>query len=157
MSKTIPATRIPSRRFPLSLTLVLSVAVSACSVHKPRAVPMQPGKSVQEARDDLSSCARRAPEAGRKAVVANYAASPIWGGLVLGPLVIAAREKEVRKNGERRAVDRCLEQRGYQRRELTPEEEEFLNRGDTHQREFFLQHLMEGGTLESFKADYVVQ
>jgi hypothetical protein len=135
------------------MTAVLPVVVSiaACSLPPP-SVPSQLGKSLFDAKAAISSCEPNAPQGATNAVVSSYIFSVVWGGILLGPIVINASEDQIRRNGARRAIDRCLEDYGYNRRELTVEESNFLNAQHGYQRQRFLNHLVAGGSLEEFSA-----
>lgn len=139
-----------------SLGLVAALALSACAAPKP-SVPAQPGKTISEAKQATRLCAPNGPQGATNAVVGNYIFSVVWGGILLGPIVVASTEDQIRQNGARRAIDKCLEEQGYTRRELTAEEGAFLNALSGYQRQIFLDHLVGGGSLEEFKVKYDVQ
>ena len=126
MSLKVGTARNRSHRFAVWVGLVTSLSLTACGTSLRPAVPMQPGKTIFEAREDLRIC--------------ELSTSESW-----------------RMKARRRSVDKCLAEKGYQRRELTVEEQALLNRADLRQREFLLQHLMEGGTLQEFRDTYLVE
>ena len=114
-------------------------------------VPMQPGSSLQQARAAVQSCAPEAPAGGQSAVVGNYVGGVLWGGIVLGPLIVAANEDDIRAHGEANAVDRCLAKKGFTRRDLTQAEIAALENSTASGRLVLLDHLVGGGTLETFR------
>ncbi len=158
---TKPCRAVVPNRFPArtlsGLAFAAVLGLSACAKTPVPSVPAQPGKSISEAHEAVRICGPRAPAGGKNAVTGSYIGGVLWGGLIIGPAIIAANEHHIRANGERRAIDKCLEEQGYTRREMTPEEIKFLNALYGYQRQIFLDHLVTGGTLAGFKQEYDVQ
>ena len=132
----------------LSLLFVLPLA--ACAGLPGPSVPMQQGKTLQMANAAIQSCAPYAPKGGKNAVVGGYVTGVMLGGLIVGPAIVATNEDDIRARGEARAVDRCLAEQGFKRRDLTPVEMAALKSRDATQRQRLLTHLINGGTVESY-------
>jgi hypothetical protein len=130
--------------------LVAVLGLTACTDYAGPAVPFKQGQNLAAARAAVQTCSQYAPRGGNGSVVGSYAAGVVFGGIVLGPIVVASNQKQIRSNGEARAVDRCLAERGFVRRNLTPGEITALRRLNNEQRERFLDHLIGGGSLGSF-------
>lgn len=126
-------------------------ALSACAQYPGPSVPAQPGQNIQTARAAVHSCSAHAPRGGRDAVAGGYVAGVLLGGVIIGPLVVSANEHSIRAEGEAHAVDQCLGQMGFARRDLTPTEIHTLNRTAGEERRALLDHLVAGGTVESFR------
>lgn len=133
------------------LLLAAPVALAACAQTPGPSVPAQTGQNLQTARAAVAACVPAAERAGQNYVVGNYVGSVLWGGIVLGPVIIASNESTIRRTGEVNGVDRCLEKRGFQRRDLTAEEMRALNSASPGNRHFILDHLIGGGTLASLR------
>lgn len=103
------------------------LGLSACAYAPGMSVPSQPGKTISDAREAVLQCAPATAQTG------------FFGA------------------GGRRALDNCLSTQGYSRRVLTAEEASFLRALYGYQRQIFLDHLVEGGTLAGFKQEYDVQ
>jgi len=143
----------PDARVQRAAKLALICALlgaAGCAPPPGPSVPQQPGRSLADARAALQTCAGEGPRGGRAALTANYIGSVIWGGVVLGPLLIAANQENIQANGEVNAVDRCLSRQGFERRELTTAEVRALKQRDRYAREQLLDHLIRGGTLEGY-------
>lgn len=145
-----------SRRFGQGLALVSVVSLAACAQPVGPSVPTQAGKTIEDARFALESCKPRGPKGATENLVGAYAFGVILGGLILGPIVVASNTQEIKKEGARIAVDDCLEDQGYERRELTPQEVQFMNNLTSDQRQIFLDYMVEGGSLEGFRSEYQV-
>ncbi len=128
------------------------LVLSACSDLTGPSVPQQNGATLDAARAAVRACAPEAPQGGRGAVVGGYVTGVILGGIIVGPLVVVSVEDDIRAHGEASAVDRCLETRGFTRRDLTEEEVRLLNASTPQQRRLLLDHLVGGGTLSTFGA-----
>lgn len=126
---------------------------AACAPAPGPSVPQQPGKTIQDANAAFQICAPQGPVGARDHLTANYIVSVIWGGVLVGPITIAATAEEIRDIGARNAIDRCLEDQGYQRRELSVEELTYLNQANGYERELFLNHLVAGGSLAAFQSE----
>ncbi len=124
--------------------------LAGCAPVPVPSVPQQAGMSFQQARQDVKGCTAYAPKGGKDAVVGSYIAGVVLAGIVIGPVVIASQEEEIRAGGEQRAVDRCLEDMGYERRALTPAEIGVLKSSHGYDRQRLLNHLVAGGTLDTF-------
>jgi len=68
---------------------------------------------------------------------------------VLGPLIVYPVQDDIRDGGEASAVDRCLADIGYERRELTAEEIRVLNLTYGEHRRVLLDQLVAGGSIAS--------
>ncbi len=135
-----------------SLLPGLAIFVTACGQLPGPSVPEQPGQNVQSARMALQECSGAAPQGGTNAVVGSYVGGVILGGLIVGPLIVYANEPNIRAHGEYSGVDNCLAKRGFKRRDLTQEEVTLLNNSSSQQRQLLLNHLINGGTLDTFGA-----
>ncbi len=124
--------------------------VAACGNGPGPSVPTQPGQNLQSARHAVSACARFAPRGGDDAVTSSYFSSVIFAGIIIGPIIVASNEGAIRADGEATAVDRCLSKQGFSRRNLSNAEMQALNSRDAYQRSRLLDHLIGGGTLESY-------
>ncbi len=87
-----------------------------------------------DAKTAIRNCAPNAPQGATNVVVSSYIFSVVWGGILLGPIVINASEDQILKNGARRAIDRCFKDFGCDRRELTVGEHNILNAQHGHDR-----------------------
>lgn len=132
------------------LLLGLTVFVTACGQLPGPSVPEQPGQNLQTARMALRDCSGSASQGGKNAVVGSYVGSIIIAGVIIGPLVVLANEDNIRVHGEYSSVDKCLAKRGFKRRNLTPEEVTLLNNSTAAQRQLLLNHLINGGTLDTY-------
>ncbi len=130
--------------------LGMLLLTAACAPAPGPSVPQQPGKSIQDANAAFQICAPQGPVGARDHLTANYIVSVLWGGVIVGPLTVAATAEEIRDIGARNAIDHCLEEQGYERRELSVEELAYLNQANGYERELFLNHLVAGGDLASF-------
>ncbi len=128
---------------------MLSLVAGCASVPGP-SVPVQPGKSLASARVALDHCRREAPAGAQSALTASYVSGILFGGILLGPIVVASNADNIRYGGEVNAVDRCLNRQGFKRRDLTVDEVQALNGMDRTGRAQLLDHLVGGGTLASF-------
>ncbi|MQQ07398.1 hypothetical protein GFB49_02925 [Epibacterium sp. SM1979] len=129
------------------------MALVGCAPAPGPSVPFQQGKSLDDAKAAFEICAPQGPIGARQNLTASYWFSPLWGGIIIGPLTIAATAEQIRENGARNAVDKCLADQGYSRRTLSAEEIKFLNESDAYVRELFLDHLIAGGSLVAFEQD----
>lgn len=137
-------------RSPAAIAAAASLTLLAgCAETYGPSLPAQPGKSFLAARNAVQTCLPEAPQAGRQAVVAGYIAGAVLGGVILGPVVVANQQENIRYSGEASGVDQCLARAGYTRRDLTPEEMTALNQSYGSDRLRLLDHLVAGGTLDS--------
>jgi hypothetical protein len=132
------------------LPLMSLLLLAACGDLPGPSVPMQQGQTLSLANAAIEACSPVAARGGKNAVVGGYVTGVVLGGLVVGPIIVASNEDNIRANGEANAVDRCLAQKGFMRRDLTPAEVSALNASDPGQRRRILDHLVNGGTLETF-------
>ncbi|MEP3346559.1 MAG: hypothetical protein ABJN34_16020 [Litoreibacter sp.] len=132
--------------------VLATVLLSACSAAKKPAVPSQSGMNLAAARQAYSSCVPNAPRGGQNAVVGSYVAGVVLGGVLIGPIIVASNERNIRYNGEAGGVDRCLRKQGYKRRVLTDAEINTINSSSPTTRRHLLDHLVAGGTLTNFTA-----
>ena len=72
------------------------------------------------------------------------------GGVIVGPIIVASNSQAIRYNAEVSGVDRCLENRGFMRRDLTEKELNALNRADQPARRTILNHLIDRGVSVMF-------
>lgn len=126
-------------------------SVAACSSYHGPSVPTQPGMSFWDARSAVEACSIEAPRGGQGAVVGSYVFGILFFGVLVGAVGAAASEENTRKQGEADAVDKCLEEMGYQRRDLTAPEYAALREMPDYQRKQLLSHFVSGGTLETFQ------
>lgn len=136
----------------LQFSVVLgAVALAGCAGPPGPSVPMKPGSDLATARRAVQVCSRQGPQGGRNALTGGYIAGVVFGGLVLGPVIVATNARAIRDDGARAAVDKCLNDNGFQRRDLSFEEVDALNRLDRYQRQLLLDHLVAGGSLAGFR------
>ncbi|MES2816814.1 MAG: hypothetical protein V4720_18065, partial [Pseudomonadota bacterium] len=109
------------------LPLLLVLALAGCGSYPGPSVPMQSGKTIEQANAAIRACAPYAPQGGKNALVGNYVGSVLLAGIIIGPIVVASNEDPIRAQGEANAVDRCLAKEGFKRRDLTQEEVSALN------------------------------
>jgi len=139
-----------SRSFLKPLMLVGAGVLAGCSGNPGLSVPHQPGANFSAARAAVLSCSPHGPKGGENALVGSYIAGVLLGGLVLGPAVVYSTRDDIRASGAVSAVDRCLGDLGYTRRELTEEEIRVLNTTSGERRRLLLDHLVVGGSVETF-------
>ncbi len=132
------------------VALAAMMAMAACGQVPGPSVPMQAGHNLHSARSAVQACSTNAYRGGNVAVAGGYVTGIILAGVIVGPLVVASTEDDIRASGEVDSVDRCLSKRGFQRRDLTEGEIFWLNNSYPSEREQKLDHLIGGGTLETF-------
>lgn len=125
------------------------VFLAACSDLSGPSVPSQPGANLTVARAALNACGPTGPQGGTNAVVGSYVGGVVLGGLIVGPVIVAVNEDNIRAHGEAVAVDRCMGEQGYARRDLTEAEIQLLNVSTAQQRQLVLNHLIAGGSIET--------
>lgn len=125
------------------------LALAACGTPGP-SVPFQAGSSVDVARQAVDECAVVAPKGGQERVNTTYVVNMVLFGIIPGAIGTAAAEPSIRDNGEAAAVDRCLQTKGFDRRNLTDPEIAAINAADPRTRRAMLNHFVAGGSLESF-------
>lgn len=131
--------------------LLFVAAVAGCAAQVPGpSVPFRAGANLDAARGAFDACTGAAAKSGQSTLAGHYVGSVLWGGVIVGPIVVASNAPNLRYNGEVSGMDRCLEQRGFVRRDLTPQEIRALESADRATRRAMLDHLVGGGTLESF-------
>ncbi|NRB18377.1 MAG: hypothetical protein HRU33_12620 [Rhodobacteraceae bacterium] len=123
--------------------------LAGCAGTPGPSVPFQQGHSIAEAKAAIITCSPRARSGGNTAVVGSYLGWIIFAG-ILGPLIVYPAQDDIRDSGEASAVDRCLADLGYARRELTPEEVRVLNLTHGEQRRVLLDHLVDGSSLDTY-------
>lgn len=139
---------IPFRALGASICIA---TVAGCAAPTPGpSVPFQPGSNLQSARAAFDACLGLAERSGNNTVAGHYVGSVFWGGLVVGPVIVASNSEALRYGGEVAGMDRCLDRQGYARRDLTPQEIRALNAADVATRRAMLDHLIGGGTLQTF-------
>ena len=126
------------------------LTLTACADLPGPSVPTQAGQNLASARQAVDTCAPNAPRGGQNAVVGSYVGGVLLGGILIGPIIVASNESRIRANGEANAVDRCLNKLGFERRDLTAGEVRALNSRTRYQRHLLLDHLIGGGSLQSF-------
>jgi hypothetical protein len=134
------------------LPLLALLILCGCGGLPGPSVPMQQGQTLELANAAIRSCAQFAPRGGQNAIVGGYVTGVLLGGIIVGPIVVASNAENIRAQGEASAVDRCLGDSGFIRRDLTPAELSALNSSGPEQRRRLLDHLVSGGTLEVFAA-----
>ncbi len=127
------------------------LAVSACTT-KPlgTSVPTQAGHNLNSARVAVQSCATEAGIGGDSAVIGGYATSILLLGPVFGSLVTVPMQDNLRAQGEFDQVDRCMTERGFDRRYLSDGEMFWLNDAHGEERVRRLDHLVNGGTIDTY-------
>lgn len=131
----------------------MSVAalLGACAAQTPGpSVPFRAGATLEGARAAFSSCRDDAVQSGNATLTGHYLGSVLWGGVVVGPIIVASNAPALRYNGEVSGMDRCMETQGFVRRDLTAAEVRALNAADRATRLQMLDHLVSGGTLANF-------
>lgn len=132
------------------LLLLTLLILCGCGGLPGPSVPMQQGKTLELANAAIRACAQFAPRGGQNAIVGGYVTGVLLGGVIVGPIIVASNAENIRAQGEATAVDRCLANSGFIRRDLTPAEVSALNSSGPEQRRRLLDHLVGGGTLETF-------
>ena len=110
---------------------------------------------MSSARNAVLDCTGESDEGGNSAVIGGYTTNILLFGIILGPLVTVPMQEELRTQGEYDQVDRCLAERGFERRELTGNEAVWLRDASEHERVRRLDHLVGGGTIETYGVAYV--
>lgn len=133
------------------LLLGAFLVASACTT-KPlgMSVPTQAGHNLHSARVAVDSCSQEADEGGNSAVIGGYATNILLWGILIGPAITAPIQDELRTQGEIDQVDRCLQERGFERRELSAGESFWVRNAFGEERERRLDHLVGGGTMETY-------
>ena len=124
-------------------------ALTACGGPGP-SVPFAAGQNMEVARAAVDTCAVFAPRGGQRRVAVTYISSMIFTGIIPGAIGTAINEPTIRQYGEAAAVDRCLKDRGFTRRNLTKAEMSALDTADPNTRAKLLDHLVMGGQLQNF-------
>lgn len=125
-------------------------ALAACAPPPGPSVPMRAGAGLDDARRAVKACSVHAEKAGKDTLAAGYVFGIFWGGVVIGPIAVAANQENIRRSGAAQGADRCLAKQGYVRRDLTDAEQAALARRDRAGRERLLDHLVSGGSLETY-------
>ncbi len=128
------------------------ICLSACASSPGPSIPMKPGHNMDHARRSVQSCAVRAERGGIAAVTGGYITGIFLGGWLLGPAVVGINQDNIRETGETDAVDRCLAEAGFARRDLTDGEVFWLNESVGDDRLKKLNHLVGGGTVDTYGA-----
>jgi hypothetical protein len=129
--------------------LVGLTALTACGQPGP-SVPFAQGQNMEVARAAVDTCSVFAPRGGQNRVTTMYVANAVLWGIVPGVIGTAIAEPNIRQRGQASAVDGCLEDRGFSRRDLTSAEIIALDTADPTTRAKLLDHLVMGGQLETF-------
>lgn len=138
--------------------LACIVLVAGCATKVPGpSIPLQSGSNLSDARRAFKSCISQAEKSGQSTLTGHYVGSVLWGGVVLGPIIVASNSPAIRYNAEVSGMDRCLEKRGFARRDLTQQEVRFLNQADQLSRRTILNHLIGGGSLDNLPLEYGVK
>ncbi|NNK16369.1 MAG: hypothetical protein HKP51_05655 [Sulfitobacter sp.] len=127
------------------------LTLTACTDLRGPSVPAQPGQTLETARQAVFACAPRAAQGGQNAVTGSYVTGILFGGILPGIIIAASNEEITRAHGEASAVDKCLAERGFQRRDLTAQEVQALNNSSGYARKRLLDHLVGGGSLATFR------
>lgn len=124
-------------------------ALTACGGPGP-SVPFAAGQNMEVARAAVDTCAVFAPRGGRNRVLTTYITSMVFTGIIPGAVGTAINEPQIREYGEAAAVDKCLKDRGFTRRDLNDAEIAALDTADPTTRSRLLDHFVMGGTLATF-------
>lgn len=129
------------------------LAISACTT-KPLAqsVPTQAGHNMHSAKVALQDCIAETPEGRNAAVIGGYATNILLWGIIIGPAVTVPIEDQLAAQGEIDQVNRCMSDRGFERRNLTQGEQFWLQNAYGGERARRLDHLVSGGTIKSYGA-----
>ncbi|MEM7091055.1 MAG: hypothetical protein AAF496_15965 [Pseudomonadota bacterium] len=132
------------------------LALSACTT-KPleSSVPTQAGHNLHSARVAVQNCATEADIGADAAVIGGYATNILFFGIILGPAITSAFDDQLRAQGAIDQVDRCMTERGFERRDLTGGEQFWLNNATGGERVRRLDHLVDGGTIETYRGPQV--
>lgn len=127
------------------------LALSACAA-KPieMSVPTQKGHNLHSARVAVQNCATEADEGGDAAVIGSYPAFILMSTPLIGTAVAYSARHDLRAQGEIDQVDRCLSEHGFERRELDDGERFWLRDSFGEERVRRLDHLVGGGTIETY-------
>ncbi|WP_037311270.1 hypothetical protein [Ruegeria halocynthiae] len=131
--------------------LAALLAVSACTA-KPltMSVPSKAGHDLNSARKAVHFCTGQSDEGGNSAVIGGYMTNIVLFGILPGTVGTMLVQDELRTQGEYDQVDRCLTERGFERRELTPNESAWLRNTTEAERARRLDHLVDGGKIEAY-------
>lgn len=127
------------------------VAVSACTT-KPleMSVPTQSGHTLHSARIAVNACSAEADIGGNSAVIGGYATAILLTSPLIGTIIGYNTQGASRTQGEIDQVDRCLTERGFERRNLTTNETSWLRGATEQERVRRLDHLVGGGVIETY-------
>ncbi len=127
------------------------LGVSACTT-KPLelSVPTQAGHNLHSARVAVEYCASEADIGGNAAVIGAYPAFILMSSVLVGSVTAYTGRHELRRQGEIDQVDRCMTERGFERRNLTAGERFWLRDSVGEERVRRLDHLVSGGTIETY-------
>ncbi len=134
--------------------MCLSVlALSACTT-KPleMSVPTQAGHNLHSARVAVEACSTEADIGGNAAVIGSYPTFILMTSPLIGTAAAYSGRHDLRIRGEIDQVDRCLTERGFERRDLTNAERAWLRNASGDERVRRLDHLVAGGTMETYGA-----
>lgn len=133
------------------LLSVVVLALSACTTQSlSPSVPTKAGHNLNSARSALQDCIAQTPEGRKAALIGGYATNILLWGVILGPAVTAPIHDQLAEQGEIDQVNRCMEDRGFDRRHLTDGEQFWLNDSFGDERKRRLDHLVSGGTVSSY-------
>lgn len=133
-----------------NLLLGAFMCLTACASTPGPSIPMKPGHSMSFARRAVQSCTAQAQGGGIAAVTGGYVTGIILGGLILGPTIVGLNQDNIRETGETDAVDRCLEEHGFERRNLSDGELFWLDESVGEERERRMDHLVGGGSMNTY-------
>lgn len=127
------------------------LAVSACTT-KPleMSVPTQAGHNLHSARVAMNYCASEADEGGNAAVIGAYPTFILMTTPLIGTLAAYGTRGALRTQGEIDQVDRCMTDRGFERRDLTSAERQWLRESSGAERARRLDHLIAEGKIETY-------
>ena len=135
------------------LILLGCALVSACATSAlENSVPTQAGHNMASARNAVLSCSNEADIGGNAAVIGAYPAFILMSSPLVGSVLAYGSRHELRAQGEMDQVDRCLSERGFDRRVLTQGEAFWLRNAYGEERVRRLDHLVAGGTVENYAA-----
>lgn len=125
------------------------VSMTACGAPGP-SVPFAVGQNIDVARSAVDTCSVYGAGGANKRIQTMYITNMVLWGIIPGAIGTAVAEPRIRERGAASAVDNCLENRGFSRRNLTKDEVAVLDGADPTTRRKLLDHFVMGGQLETF-------
>ena len=103
---TIVMKNIISNRALWALLCFATLAGCAAQVPGP-SVPFRAGANLDAARGAFDACTGAAERSGQNTLAGHYVGSVLWGGVIVGPIVVASNAPNLRYTGEVSGMDRC--------------------------------------------------